>query len=454
MTHSARLLVGLALSATPALAAPGSPAIVLPTVTPAEDCSTCPAPHRPDPETERQVAALGRELDGVMVDAAQDLGLVVDVSARPAGDTFTEHGLADKPPGSWVFSPRISAAGQRLLLRIVAVAPGSRVELTRVEEIKPAELEVRAVLMLKDLVEVVGRPAAGISGPGEAPREHEVVERARSRGGAVLALNAAVLGGFVGYALQRAGGSNDARLTYPLIALGAGLGIGGSMIVADEWDVGPGDAWYLSAGAWWPLVGGVLVADSSGASPNRRFLYGAGAALSGLALATTSLTFGTMSEGGALMAHSGGAFGLGLGGVAELIARGETTKAPLVGMGVGAIVGVVSAGTFARLAPKQAPSRVLLVDLAAGLGALTGAAVASPLIFGDDVGATRERLWLSTIALGTFVGAGVGLLMTPSHPQERQGWLPVTPMAGVIDRVTNPDGSSLPVTGVGARGIF
>lgn len=440
--------LALAASGTTA-AAQTNTALILPTVTPTDTCASCPPLHRPDPEREHQLEAIGRQLDGVMVDAAQDLGLVVDVSERPSEGPLTGSALIERARTTWVISPRVALSRDRLMLRIVAVAPGSRVELTRSEEIAPSELEVRAVLLLRDLVEVT-RPSREASVPSP---ESGVVKPARSRGGAVLALNAAVLGGFVGYALQRAGGSNDARLTYPLIALGAGLGLGGSMIVADEWDVGMGDAWYLSAGAWWPLLGGVLIADSGGVSPNRRFLYGAGSAAAGVGLATTALAFGRMSEGGALMAHSGGAFGTLLGGVAELIIDGRKDTTPLGGMGVGAIAGVVSIGLLARLSPPQAPSRVLLVDLAAGLGGLTGAALASPLVFGDDVSATQNRLWLSSIALGTFVGAGVGLFMTPSPPDETAS-LRVVPTAGVVDVVADPDGSVHPVTGFGARGIF
>jgi hypothetical protein len=429
------------------------PALVLPTVTPAEDCSACPSPHRPDPESERQLASLGRELDGVMVDAAQDLGLTVDVSARLTPGPLSERALFEKAATSWVFSPRISPVGQKILLRIIAVAPGTRVILTRSEEIKPDELEVRTVLMLKDLVDVAARPGSRMS-EEESATEPEVATRARSRGTAVLALNAAILGGFIGYSLQRASGSTDARLTYPLTALGAGLGVGAAMIVADEWDVGTGDAWYLAAGTWWPLIGGVLLADASGGAQNRRFLYGTGAAVGGIALATTALTFGGMGEGGALATHSGGAYGTMLGGIAELIARGSTSTTPSAGMGIGAIAGVVSAGLFATVSPGQAPSRILLIDLAAGLGGLTGAALGSPLVFGEDVGKTRNRLWLSSIALGTFVGAGVGIVMTHSRPNAPQARLPVLPVAGVIDTVSNPDGSLLPVHGVGARGFF
>jgi len=432
-------------------------AVVLPTVTPVEDCSACPTLHKPDPETERQLANLGRELDSVLVEATQDLGLTVDVSARPiaAHTRLDEDALVDRAKDAWVFSPRIAVAGSRVLLRIVAVAPGSHVLLVRSEEIKPDELEVRAVLMVRDLVRGASPAGAGaVAEPSREAEERPMVKQARSKGRAVLAFNAAVLGGYVGFALQRAGGSNDARLTYPLIALGAGLGLGGSMIVAEEWDVGVGDSWFLAAGTWWPVFGALLITDGTSSAKNRRFLYGAGAAAGGLALATTSITFEGMSEGGALTAHSGGAFGTMLGGIADLIVRGRTDVTPTLGMGVGAISGVVLAGTLASIAPSQPPSRVLLMDLSAGLGALTGAAVASPLVFGENVGATRNRLWLSSIALGTFVGAGIGLLTTSSAAHESGDATRIVPTAGVIATVSNPDGTTLPVTGAGVRGVF
>jgi hypothetical protein len=450
-----------ALPATP-LPARGGAAIVYQSVTPIADCTACPTIHRPDPERERDLAALGRELDSVVVDAAQDLGLTIDVSARTTQTTSppSESVLIDRARGAWVFSPRIELDGNRVAIRIVAVAPGESVLLVRAEELTREQVEVRAVLMMRDLVHA-GRSTRPPPVPQPHTDEHAVVHAARSRGRAVLALNAAVLGGYIGFALQRAGGSNDARLTYPLIALGTGLGLGSSMIVADEWDVGLGDAWYLSAGMWWPTLGALLVARDEPAS--KRFLYGAGAAAGGMALATTSLTFGGMSEGNALVAHSGGAFGTLLGGIADMAIKGRTDVTPTEGMGVGAISGVVLTGALARFTPSQAPSRILLVDLSAGLGALTGAAVASPLVFGDRVGATRNRLWLSSIALGTFVGAGIGVFTTrtTSHdghdghdPRDTALRPSVVPFAGVVASSTKPDGSSVPVTGAGVRGTF
>lgn len=431
----------------------------MPSVTPLSDCAECPALHRPNPEAERELAVLGRELDSVLVEAAQDLGLTIDVSVRPTptGTPPPEAALVQKARESWVFSPRIALSEHRAIVRIVAVAPGSSVLLVRTEELKPSELEVRAVLMMRDLVHAAGGPTS-LPVPTPKADEQSVVHVARSRGRAVLALNAAVLGGYVGLSLQRAGGSSDARLTYPLIALGTGIGLGASMIVAEEWDVDTGDAWYLSAGMWWPALGAILAFNHE--PEGKRLLYGAAAAAGGVALATTSLSFGGVSEGSALIAHSGGAFGTMLGGVANLVVEGSKDASMKTGMGAGAISGVVLTGALARFTPAQPASRVLLVDLSAGLGALTGAAVASPLIFGEDVSTMRDRLWLSSIALGTFVGAGVGLLTTASPAHEAHeaarplGPSRVSPFFGVVATTTNPDGSSSPVTGAGVQGLW
>src|SRR5690606_28616834 len=127
-------------------------------------------------------------------------------------------------------------AGGQLKLRLLAVAPGSRVLMVRTQTFDPGDLEVRSMVMLRDLVEA-GSGVPQRPGRMELPEQDEraVVYHARSAGRAVLALNAAALGGYVGFSLQRASGSSDARLTYPLVALGTGLGLGASMIIADEW---------------------------------------------------------------------------------------------------------------------------------------------------------------------------------------------------------------------------
>jgi hypothetical protein len=111
----------------------------------------------------------------------------------------------------------------------------------------------------------------------------------------------------------------------------------------------------------------------------------------------------------------------------------------------------------ARLAPRQTESRVLLVDLSAGLGGLTGAALASPLVFGESVGTTENRLWLSSIALGTVVGAGIGLLVFPNSrdPDASAGNdVRAAPFVGPVAATPMPDGRSVPVPGFGVRGRF
>src|SRR5207247_318521 len=88
-----------------------------------------------------------------------------------------------------------------------------------------------------------------------------------------------------------------------------------------------------------------------------------------------------MDEGDAMLVHSGAAIGLFFGAVGEMAYRGTTTEVtPYTGMGYGAAIGLVSAGLIATRV-QTSPSRMMLVDLGVGLGALAGAAAASPLIF-------------------------------------------------------------------------
>jgi hypothetical protein len=416
--------------------------------------------HRVEPEDGRTLVAWARHIDMTLGEAAQDLGLTIDVSGRAttSSDDLSEDNLVARASESWVVSPRLEIDAGRVRLSILAVAPGSRVLLVRSQEVEAREADLRAMVMMRDLIQT-GRGSPEPGEPAEVPRADEsaIVHSARSAGRAVLALNAAALGGYVGYTLQAAGGSSDARLTYPLIALGTGLGLGGSMIVADEWDVGIGDAWYLSAGAFWPAMAGFLLADSHQDEPNDdRFAYGLLGASAGLTLATAALTFEGMGEGGALLAHSGGAFGLLLGGLAELAYHGETEPTPTRGMGYGAGLGVLTAGALATQV-DVAPSRILLIDLSASLGALIGAAAASPLlIVEEERSATRDRAWLGTIALGTVAGGAVGWFITrpsASKPNKSEAW-PVLPDVGVVGESTTANGRAVPVLGARVRGTW
>ena len=225
------------------------------------------------PESTEQVTKLARQVDAILSEAVQDLGLTLTVSDRSRGSVPTDDLLIERAAESWIVSPRVSLEGSDLRLRIVAVAPGQNVLRERTQRIEPQQLEVRASVMMRDVVHSLGSQTdSKTPRPGSEPVLDS--EAPRSQGRAVLALNAAVVGGYVGFSLQHASGSADARLTYPLVALGAGFGLGASMLVADEWDMTLGDAWFLSAGAWWPIVSGVLLAKSYHVQDEDRYVYG------------------------------------------------------------------------------------------------------------------------------------------------------------------------------------
>jgi hypothetical protein len=451
-----------ALSSAYALQAGAAPddVVLLPTVIPAERPGQPPELTQPDESDDSSLSKWARELDAVLSEAAQDLGLNLDVSERMAADArdLTEDALVARASEHWVVSPRLELSGRRFRVRLVAVAPGSQVVLVRSLELEPREVSIRAMVMLRDLVQA-GRGGEGGQGAEKpvAPRPTNYAVPARSQGRAVLAVNSAAFGGYVGFSLQRASGSSDDRLTYPLIALGTGIGLGGSMIIADEWDVGLGDAWYLSAGAWWPTLSGVLLADGYGVEPESdRYMYGLLGASVGVSLATASLSFAGMGEGGATLTHSGGAFGLLLGGATQLAIEGTTESTPTRGMGYGAGAGVV---VFGALATKFyiSPSRVLLLDLGATLGGLTGAAATSPLLFGEERSEGKDRAFLASVGAGVIAGGTIAYLMTapgPTKANAQPAGLPVRPWVGVIGHSTDTAGDAVPAWGGGVSGFW
>ncbi len=449
----------------PAASSPPSPAAasaeLLPTFTPTGEMPSTLPLRSPGP-SDGVLVLKARELDGLLGDTAQDLGLSVTLTSRedmPPSEAAESRLLErSKRSDQWLISPRLEIAGGDFIIRLVVVPPRSNLALVRVERVRPQDFAVRAAIMLRDLVRAgqgqsqiaAAAPAEGLGPAAERP------ERARSDGRATLAVNAAILGGFVGYALQKSSGSNDARLTYPLLALGAGIGVGGSLIVAEEWDVRIGDAWYLSAGAVWPTVGGLLVARGREVMPESdRWAYGIAGGLGGITLASVALSFGHLSDAGAAFAHSGGALGMGLGGGTELAIRGSTKNTPYEGMGYGAIGGVVAGGLIATQI-KGSASRVFMVDVGAGLGALAAAAAASPLVFGERTDA-RDRIWIATTMAGAFAGGAVAYLWTGSSSKSASAsqWPRYArPMAGVIGVSQAQDGSQVPAYGIGCSGLW
>jgi hypothetical protein len=270
----------------------------------------------------------------------------------------------------------------------------------------------------------------------------------------VLAVNAGLFGAFTAYSVQRASGSTDPRVLYPLLALGTGIGIGGALLVADEWDVTTADAWFLVAGGWWGAASGLLIASGHDVEPEGdRYSWGVGAGLVGLGLSTFALTQTTMDEGDAMLAHSGGALGLLLGGASELLYRGTTTDiTPYTGMGYGTAAGLLAAGVLATQV-SVSPSRVLLIDVGAGGGALLGAAAASPLIF-QNATEGNTRGWLAATIGGSVVGAGAAWWLTRESwtAKGRPGaWRWGLPSAGVIG-ASETRGGAVPTYGLMWRG--
>lgn len=429
----------------------GHRAVVLPTVVEARHAGE----SRPIEAAEPRLVGLSHRVDGLVDDAAQDLGLSVELRSGvdPAvlrAMARDEDNLAAVDAAAWVISPRLLIDGDRLRLRLVAVPPGSTVQLVRSQQVTEAELGMRVVVMLTELVAAHRARPLGASRPDAptAPVPTEPVAPQRSEGRAVLALTSAALGGWVGYSLQRASGSDDPRLTYPLIALGTGVGLGAAMVAADEWDMSSGDAWYVSAGAVWPALSGQLLAGGYRVEPaSDRYVYGMVGTASGMALSSFALSTGDMSEGGALLAHSGGAFGTILGGLTQMAYRGRTDFVPRLGLGYGAGLGVLTTGLLATQV-DMSPSRGLFIDIAGGLGGVAGAAVASPILFVDvdPVPESRERIWLGSVGVGILVGLGAGWYLTRhAQPEDAR----TEKRAQIRPFVLPVDGGSL---GASARG--
>jgi hypothetical protein len=160
-----------------------------------------------------------------------------------------------------------------------------------------------------------------------------------------------------------------------------------------------------------------------------RYVYGVVAGTAGVSLAVAAMSLTHVTDGDAAIAHSGGVLGMGLGGLTQLFVDGRTSKTPIGGMGYGAALGTLGAGVLATQIDAKA-SRVLLVDLGATLGALTGAAAGSSLLLVDEQESkSRTRAWLGSIFAGTVLGAGIGWWSTRKSDAPAQALLPALPYA-------------------------
>lgn len=403
-----------------------------------------------DPEA----LALSAKIDAIISEAVQDLGLNLDISQRATQrERESDEELLASAGDTWIVAPRLERNRGRWVLRVAAVPPGSRVLYSSSLVVEPDQLEKRLVLTMRDLIEAArGAKTTTATSVATPVPSAPAPNLAHSPGRAILAVNSALLGGFVGYSLQRASGSSDDRLTYPLAALGAGVGLGSALLVAEEWDIEVGDAWFLSAGMLWPTLSASFIAHGYNVSRANAYAYGLLGATGGVALATTALGFGHVSDGGAALAHSGGLFGTLVGGLVDLSIQGKTDVRPRLGMGYGAGAGVIVAGAIATQL-SISPNRVLMIDLGASLGALTGAAAASPLLLVDESAGSsrrRNRLWLASIAAGTLVGGAAGAWFTRGSTTSATAHPPLLPSFGVV--AVTPEGGA--AYGAGLNGTW
>jgi len=453
----------------PSTAEAGKPVVVWPTLTPAGDDASATSLHRPT-AADGTLHARAQELDATLRDAVQDLGFTLDVADQgPTMGHARDLDLVDRAahsgaqagpqdPGTWVVSARLEPlGGDQYLLRIVAVPPRAKQLRVRVERVTGADVAVRGLVLARDLLALPLAPGGDAAQRPTQSAGSGVMSPLRSQGRAVLAANAALFGGFAAFSIQRASGSEDPRLLYPLLTLGAGVGLGGALLVAEEWDVGTGDAWTVAGSAWWGAAAGILIANGRHVQPlTDRYAWGVGGGLIGISLATVSLARGKADEGDALLVNSGAALGLGLGALADFYYAGDIEKrTPYTGAGYGAAIGLIGGGALAAFV-QVSPSRVMLIDLGAGLGAAMGAAAASPLVF-ENVTTGKTRGFVAATAAGTLVGGAVAWWLTRDRPATApprpRGAAHASPYGGVIGGSATGDGV-VPAYGAGVHGTW
>jgi hypothetical protein len=394
-----------------------------------------------------ELQTIAGQLDVLLADTAQDLGLSLDLGRRGvAPDDEVDLVASAETMRRTLIAPSMRERDGDIELRLILAEPGSRRLVVRVERVARADLELRAVVMLRDLVTDRSEQAAESKQPARS-RAGSLTVPTTSVGKTALAVNATLFGGLIGYSIQRASGSEDPRLLYPLLAVGAGGGLVASVLAAEEWDIGVGDAWFLSSGAWWPTLAGHLIhAGRFGAyafparvarHEGEQWTAGLVASATGLSLATLGLALRRMTEGDALMAHSGGGFGLLLGGITEAFVRGDVGRLPMAGLGYGAGLGWLGAAALSvHLRPSTA--RVVGVDLGVLMGGLGGAALGSPLLL-DSPTVAQQRAWLGMTGGMAIIGGALG-------------WFATRPKQAVLVKPTKKADVPLPVPVIGLLG--
>ncbi|MEP7124083.1 MAG: hypothetical protein ABJE95_24360 [Byssovorax sp.] len=463
-----RALLGAALLAAPtsAIAAPKPPPVeskARRTVLLSTVISEGGALHAPRP-AEAELAPLAASLDALLADTAQDLGLALDRAPRAAPDPAqlgdAELLALSRSSAGVVILPSLRAvapASRDVELRLSLADPSGRSLLVRSERVARDDVAVRAVVLLRDLVadlSGVTRPRS----PEPAVTGSVVTAPIRGTGRPVLLVSSTLFGGFAGYSIQRASGSSDPRVLYPLLAVGAGIGLGASIIAADEWEVSAGEAWYVASGVIWPTLAGHLLYQGrfSPRVESDRWVFGLIGGTTGVTLSVLGLTLHGMSDGGALLAHSGGSLGVVFGGLTQALVRGDIHSTPFAGMGYGAGFGWLATAALATWRRAIPPSRVLAVDLGALIGGLGGAAIGSPFLL-HEPDAAHQRGFLAATGGGAILGATAALFFTrgakkAEDPGKKSASLPAV-MPGIEVLGESQIGTlRAPIVGLSLRG--
>lgn len=350
-------------------------------------------------------------LETVLADAATDLGLVLDerpavVESGGATDTRWEDAIVTPSPGRVSLGAALESKDERWFVRIILVRDDGTTHSVRTE-VGEADYEVQTIRALAMLADVRATPvAAAATGERAAPVKRDV-----SHGRATLATTGAVLGGYFGFALENAGGDVDTRLVYPLVALGAGVGLASALIIAEEWPMDRPSAWYISGGGLWLTLSGVLIAGEQDLKhPTDRYPYGLIGTVAGLGISSYMVSQREISEAEAIFSQSGALFGTIAGGLAQELIEPGNGAFPKLGVGIGAGGGwlLASMGT-AHLMPGLTSSRVLFADLGGFLGTLVGAAAASPTVVTQgQPKAENSRVFFGASLAGLAVGSVVG----------------------------------------------
>ena len=115
---------------------------------------------------------VARRLDAVLSDALLDFGLrPLDSTPAEPRDEDTLVALARE---SWVVAPELSLAGSQLRVRLSVVPQASQVLLVRAQSVEPAQLEVRSLSLLRELLEPRALTSGeGLPGTGSGPSGSE-----------------------------------------------------------------------------------------------------------------------------------------------------------------------------------------------------------------------------------------------------------------------------------------